>query len=71
MDKAELWGETIVPDPEDDFFEQEERECHTCAGNGWVESLAEERMDFLAYPDKPGCCPNCGGTGLKRDCRYF
>lgn len=45
--------------------------CHTCGGSGWVESLAEERCDWLNYADKPATCPNCGGTGLAKDCTYF
>lgn len=59
---------------DEDYYEDDygpEPECHTCGGSGWVESLAEERGDWLCYEDKPGDCPNCKGSGLRKDCTYF
>lgn len=58
--------------PEDDLeFDGEEPECSTCGGAGWVESVSQASGRFLWDPDGPGDCPNCGGSGLRKDQTVF
>lgn len=55
-------------DPADDF---DEPSCHTCGGEGWVESVAAESGRYFWDDDSPGKCPNCRGSGLAKDCSTF
>lgn len=45
--------------------------CDTCGGDGWVESVADESGRHGWDDDGPGTCPNCGGTGLRKDQKRF
>jgi DnaJ-class molecular chaperone len=49
----------------------DEPRCHSCGGDGWVDNVAQEsgRMFWDTYG--PGPCPNCGGSGLRKDCTTF
>ena len=49
----------------------DEPSCMTCFGDGWVDSVVEETGRFGWDPDEPGKCPNCGGSGLRKDQTYF
>ena len=55
----------------DDFDEEFEPPCHTCGGEGWVESVAAESGRHGWDDEGPGLCPNCGGSGLAKDCTTF
>ena len=48
-----------------------EPRCHTCGGDGWVDSVVAESGRWGWDEDAPGECPNCGGSGLKKDCQTF
>ncbi len=48
-----------------------EARCHTCCGEGWVESVAQETNRWGWDEDGPGKCPNCRGSGLRKDCTTF
>lgn len=56
---------------QDDDFEDDEERCHTCGGEGWVLSVVEETNRYGWDKDEPGECPNCGGSGLMKDCTTF
>lgn len=49
----------------------EEPDCVTCGGEGWVESIAETTGRWGWDDAGPGRCPNCGGSGLLKDCTTF
>ena len=55
-------------DDDYDYECDEEPSCHTCGGEGWVESVAEESGRWGWDDDGPGKCPNCRGSGLSKDC---
>lgn len=54
-----------------DNYAAEDRLCHTCGGDGWVESVADATGRYGWDPDDTGTCPNCRGTGLAKDCTTF
>lgn len=54
-----------------DDYGDDEPTCHTCCGEGWVESVAEESGRWGWDEDGPGKCPNCRGSGLLKDCTTF
>ena len=56
---------------EDLYDEDTELRCHTCGGEGWVWSVAEESGRWGWDDDGPGKCPNCRGSGLRKDCTTF
>ena len=49
----------------------DEPRCHTCGGDGWVDSLLDQSGRFGWDADEPGECPNCHGSGLLKDCTTF
>ena len=49
----------------------EEPRCHTCGGEGIVESVAEASGRYGWDEDDIGTCPNCNGSGLAKDCTTF
>ena len=56
---------------EDYDYDEELATCHTCCGEGWVDSVAEETGRHFWDDDGPGECPNCRGSGLAKDCWYW
>jgi len=75
MDNQEYENAVRDDDPNDDYDDfhdcDEEPLCHTCGGDGWVESVVEESGRYGWDPDEPGRCPNCRGSGLLKDCSTF
>lgn len=57
-------------DYDDNDFDPE-HPCHTCGGDGFVDSVAEESGRWGWDEDEPGQCPNCNGSGLAKDCWYW
>ena len=55
----------------DHIYDDPEPRCHSCFGVGWVESVSAESGRYLWDTDGPGDCPNCGGSGLAKDCTTF
>ena len=55
-------------DEDRDFDFEEEPTCHTCGGDGWVDSVAEATGRWGWDTPKAGTCPNCNGSGLSKDC---
>lgn len=55
----------------DEDFDDRELECITCLGEGWVESVVHETNRYGWDDDAPGPCPNCGGSGFRKDQRYW
>ena len=48
--------------------------CWTCGGDGWgVVGLDWDCDDYVngPYPGEVERCPNCGGSGLAKDCWYW
>lgn len=60
-------------DDGDDIYDDEYglEECHTCGGDGFVWNVADVTGRYFWDTDGPGDCPNCKGSGLAKDCRYF
>jgi hypothetical protein len=65
------------PDPDrhdadwDDFGDDPPDRCHTCHGDGWVIiGLDLDCDDGVNGPfdGEAVKCPNCGGSGLAKDC---
>lgn len=60
----------------DDFGDEDdygdcELFCRSCCGEGFVDSVCEESGRWDWDDDGPGTCPNCNGSGLRKDQRYF
>lgn len=55
-------------DEDRDFDFEEEPTCHTCGGDGWVDSVAETTGRWGWDTPNAGTCPNCNGSGLSKDC---
>ena len=56
----------------DEFdYENDQAECGTCFGSGWVDSVSAETGRYFWDTDDPGECPNCRGSGLASDMWYF
>lgn len=53
----------------DDQFE--DTPCHTCGGDGLVESVAAVTGRWGWDEDDVGRCPNCNGSGKAKDCWYW
>ena len=64
-------GSGHCSDDFDDYDYEEEPSCHTCCGEGWVESVAAASGRYFWDDDGPGKCPNCRGSGLLKDCTTF
>jgi len=62
-------------EPEDEYLDEDdfdpESNCHTCGGDGFVDSVAEETNRWGWDDDGPGECPNCRGSGKAEDCWYW
>lgn len=56
---------------DDDDFEDREPLCMTCHGDGVVDSVSQESGRWGWDTDGPGDCPNCGGSGLRKDQKTF
>ena len=48
-----------------------EPSCMPCGGDGFVDSVAQESGRYGWDPDEPGTCPNCRGSGLRKDQTTF
>lgn len=57
----------------DDEEDGDEPDCMDCGGDGWVHG--SEIADFYDYgwidENKTYRCPNCGGSGLRKDQTTF
>lgn len=56
---------------DEEWDEEHEPPCHTCGGDGWVDSVSQESGRTFWDTDGPGPCPNCNGSGLRKDCVTF
>jgi len=56
---------------DDDYNDVFEPYCMSCGGEGVVDSVAEETGRWFWDDDAPGKCPNCNGSGLRKDQSYF
>jgi len=48
--------------------------CHTCRGDGWgIVGVDWDSDDYIngPYDGEVSPCPNCGGSGLEKDCTYW
>ena len=45
--------------------------CLSCAGEGVVDSVAGESGRYGWDDDGPGTCPNCNGSGSRKDQQWF
>jgi DnaJ-class molecular chaperone len=59
----------MIDDDLDTDYELDDHEesCSTCGGDGFVDSVAEESGRWGWDDEGPGPCPNCGGSGLRKD----
>jgi hypothetical protein len=57
-------------DDEDDFGGQEPA-CMNCMGEGVVDSVAGESGRWDWDDEGPGICPNCNGSGSRKDQQWF
>jgi hypothetical protein len=48
-----------------------EPSCLTCGGEGLVDSVSETSGRRGWDDDGPGTCPNCNGSGLRKDQQVF
>jgi hypothetical protein len=68
---------TTTPLPSDDTFDDEDDfggpdlACLSCGGDGFVDSVAGESCRYGWDDDGPGTCPNCDGSGLRKDQKWF
>lgn len=58
-------------EPDDEYWGGDGDECPTCEGNGW--GIVGDHFPCLdgvngPYNGDVANCPNCGGTGRRRDC---
>lgn len=56
---------------DDDHFSDQEPTCMTCGGDGFVDSVAGESGRYFWDDDGPGTCPNCNGSGSRKDQKWF
>ena len=63
--------ETEPDDEYDDDDLDPESACHTCLGDGYVDSVAAETGRHGWDDEGPGKCPNCKGSGLAKDCWWW
>lgn len=48
--------------------------CHTCGGDGWgIVGVDWDSDDYIngPYDGEVTPCPNCGSSGLEKDCTYW
>jgi hypothetical protein len=64
------WRDDDEGDWSDDMGD-DEPDCMTCGGDGFVDSVAQETGRHGWDDDGPGECPNCGGTGKRKDQKWF
>ena len=57
----------------DDFGDDDgcELGCMSCGGEGVVDSVCKVSGRWGWDDDGPGTCPNCNGSGLRKDQTYF
>ena len=56
---------------DDDDFGGQEPACMNCGGEGVVDSVASESGRWDWDDDGPGTCPNCNGSGSRKDQQWF
>ena len=61
----------MANDPDMDDFGDCEPACMSCSGEGVVDSVCEESGRCGWDDDGPGTCPNCNGSGLRKDQTWF
>ena len=64
----------MVNDSDADDFDDDDEcgpRCMSCGGDGFVDSVCEESGRWGWDDDGPGTCPNCNGSGLRKDQTYF
>jgi hypothetical protein len=54
-----------------DWDDAPEPPCYTCGGDGVVDSVAECSGRWGFDDRGPGTCPNCNGSGLRKDQQTF
>jgi hypothetical protein len=54
-----------------DWDDAPEPKCMSCCGDGFVDNVAEESGRYGWDTDGPGTCPNCNGSGLRKDQQTF
>lgn len=52
-------------------FGDHEPLCMSCNGDGIVDSVCEESGRWGWDDDGPGPCPNCNGSGMRKDQQWF
>ncbi len=57
--------EAVDQDDYDDC--DDEKDCHWCGGDGWVECHDPIQCTNLHSPDGLCCCSSCAGSGLAKD----
>ena len=63
-----------VVDEEFDYDDPDLELCHTCRGDGWgIVGVDWDSDDYIngPYDGQVTPCPNCGGSGLEKDCTYW
>lgn len=60
-------------DYEDDCFEDDEHgpSCMSCCGDGYLDNVSEVSGRWGWDDDGPGPCPNCNGSGFRKDQTWF
>ena len=66
-------GQMVDDSDADDFDDDDgcEPSCMSCGGEGIVDSVCEESGRWGWDDDGPGTCPNCNGSGLRKDQTWF
>jgi hypothetical protein len=82
-DEEQAWAAEVVRDYEDeraaelaaeeDYGDGDEPECMDCGGEGYVAGYEIEQNYDAGWidPEKTYRCPNCRGTGLRKDQTVF
>jgi hypothetical protein len=70
--RKRAWWSTVIADyePDEDYGDGLDDSCHTCGGEGFLPE-DEAELDWINFGDDLVECPNCGGSGLRSDCRVF
>lgn len=69
VDAKQMTGDSDMDDFDDD--DGYEPPCMSCSGEGTVDSVSAESGRWGWDDDGPGTCPNCNGSGLRKDQKWF